>query len=506
MKSVKKYFPLITIILLYLALVITLGCYKQYFYEDEVLSYTSANSQSGMYIHPDVLKWYDSSLVKNAVTAVPGHTFDFGNTLKNSFSDNHPPLYTLLIHLNSSFFPGRFSKWFGLSVNIAAGMIILILLYFLSLELFDNKFIPALAVTFSYAVSIGFTDTILFIRNYSLLMMFCLLTMLLHVHYLKAGRTPVRFYVMLFLATVSGMMSHYYFLTVAFYIAAFFCLDLLFRKQFRSFSLYAGTMLLSAGAVLMMLPDIISDIFSSQSGSGNFKHRGVAELISRFQQTYVLINKSLFGGVFKFFALAAVIFIIFRLIRGAHFSFRKYAPILLVLWTAVLFYVIGSATLTYIGSRYLSPIYPFIMILIIFVCDKIVSRIFVDPRLGIVIVCFMLALPMYNKISSGLTDNSKLAISQAAAAHSDDYCIFDVGITVEENFFELEKYRGLYFTAAGYDIDDEKIASAPELVVYVPDGMDPDKEFESIRKCNPSLKNSSRLYVAYYSTAYLLSQ
>ena len=51
-------------------------------------------------------------------TVQRGHEFDYATVWKNQSEDVHPPLYYVFVHTISSFFPGSFSKWFGLAVNI----------------------------------------------------------------------------------------------------------------------------------------------------------------------------------------------------------------------------------------------------------------------------------------------------------------------------------------------------------------------------------------------------
>ncbi|MCR4890610.1 MAG: glycosyltransferase family 39 protein [Lachnospiraceae bacterium] len=518
-KSFGRYLPLIAVLAAYLFLLLYLGSYKLYLYEDEVLSYTSANSETGMYIELESDKWYDGSLVQNAVTAMPGETFHYANTLKNSFADNHPPLHTLLVHTACSFFPGRFSKWYGLSVNIIAGLFLLIVLYQIGLLIFDGRRMPSCAFLLSLVFSLGFTDTLLTIRNYTLLMLGCSIYMLLHLKALKENRVDRRFFLLLFCSAVFGMMCHYYFLTVAFYISAFFCLRQLFQKHFRDFGIYVVTMVLAGIATILILPDIISDIFFSQSGSGNFALRNMGELINRFKTTYLIINQDIFFGRLKFFLLAAFIILILAVLHkrkdGIEAGSSKGIPvltgflerhrlILLPAFTCLCFYIIGSATLTYLATRYLSPIYPFLVLLLTFFADRICGLLFRNQSVGLAIFIFLMILPMYDRISAGLTDHNKILMTEAAELHSSDDCVLISGFPLEENFFELQRFHGFCQISSHSDTKDPRITEAKELVVYIPNGKDSQECISLMQKLNPGLTKAERLYVAYYSTAWLL--
>ncbi len=300
------------------------------------------------------------------------------------------------------------------------------------------------------------------------------------------------------------MMCHYYFATILFYTVSFLGVYLIIKRRFKSLVKYVITLLLAAGTVILVLPDIIDDILHSQSGSGNFAFRSIAELRERFLTTYVILNKAFWGGAFKIFAAAVFAFIIYCLIKKKKVNISEYSGMLLIVWTAVCYYVIGSATLTYLGSRYLSPIFSYIVLIIFFFCNFIIKKVFVSYRFGIAVMVLLFMLPMYEKISAGLVDVQKLEMTRLAESKSEDYCIFDASITIEENFFELEKFRGFMVVVNDMEIDDEKVRNADELVVYASDEESAEKLFASIRKCNPGLKIEERLYVAYYSTAYLL--
>ena len=52
-------------------------------------------------------------MFKDYLTVNKGEEFKLGSVIYNQTHDSHPPLFYLVLHLISSFFPGEFSKWFG---------------------------------------------------------------------------------------------------------------------------------------------------------------------------------------------------------------------------------------------------------------------------------------------------------------------------------------------------------------------------------------------------------
>ena len=105
------------------------GYYKEYFSEDEVLSYTLSNSRKGAYFNLKTGEWYDGQSLCEYLYVVPGYEFDWNNTLEKQMLDSHPPVYALALHALSSFVPGRFSKWCGIGLNLAAMALMLVTMF-----------------------------------------------------------------------------------------------------------------------------------------------------------------------------------------------------------------------------------------------------------------------------------------------------------------------------------------------------------------------------------------
>ena len=81
---VRSAGALAAVLLLFAALSLIFGINKAYLYEDEVLSYTAANSLEGLRPHMENNTMYDASFVQKAVTASREHRFDYKNVMKNA--------------------------------------------------------------------------------------------------------------------------------------------------------------------------------------------------------------------------------------------------------------------------------------------------------------------------------------------------------------------------------------------------------------------------------------
>ena len=159
---------------------------KRGFHSDEQWSYAHANSSIGTFLDKEITSYFiltdgirdrlfskniNSSLFHNYLTVSSTDVFNYINIFENLAKDVHPPLYYMLLHTISSFFPDTFSKWFAGIINLCAFIFIYFMLFKLSkLMLKDEKL--ALCVVALYGFSEIGIDTVIFLRMYILQTLF----------------------------------------------------------------------------------------------------------------------------------------------------------------------------------------------------------------------------------------------------------------------------------------------------------------------------------------------
>ncbi len=528
-EKILQKLPILSVMLLYLILTLIFGHYKAYLYEDEVLSYTAANSQEGMRPSFAVNEITDGKkFVQDAVAASKDHRFDFGNAAKNTSSDPHPPLYLFLLHGISSLFPGIFSKWFGIVINLLFGLMTLYYLYKTTEKITGSVFAAAIA-SIIYATSLGMLHQTVFLRMYMMLQAFtmCLTKQYVELITEKAGLTKKRVSSIL-LTVIIGTMTHYYFLIYAFFSAAFYSLKLLKERDFKELARHVSIYLASGICVVLLFPSIIWQITGSDVGSESFEGRTPGLILHRARTMLSLMNIDLFGGNLKFFVFALAFFALLMflslrqrsihdLLYGSeHRDDKKLFSILsdsekcaciFILTTAICYFSVVSVTTPYLTNRYLTPIYAPVVLLTLLSFIPVIQSLFRSPVLGLMLFPVIMMFPLFSEMANGLYDSSKAEMQSLAAEHSDDYCIYFGGIPNEENYFELEIYKGIYamkFKDSTPIISE--VASSDELVVYIPEGADPEPYFERVQDSCPDLTDISRLYKAYYSNAYLMKK
>ena len=221
--------PLIWVLIVYTAIMLLFGHYKVYLYEDEVLSYTAANYHSpnkGVRFDFSDRTMYDASDILDAITVSKDERFDYANVVKNTSYDPHPPLFLFLLHTISSLFPGKFSVWFALTINITFGIFTLVILYFLAKELSGSRNFSVF-VSLIYACLNAFINISDYLRMYVMLGTFTLLLLLQYLKLLNVesgSRLSTKQLIPLILTTVFGTLTQYYFLV-------FFCLLIPYVKR-----------------------------------------------------------------------------------------------------------------------------------------------------------------------------------------------------------------------------------------------------------------------------------
>ena len=134
--QIKKEHTLFLCVLGIIIILNLIWCVKKSdMFIDEIYTYGLSNS----YYTPFIKDATENGTLINArltredfmnyLTVNKGEQFSFASVYYNQTQDAHPPLYYMFLHLISSFFPGSYSKWLGLSLNIVFYLITNLLLY-----------------------------------------------------------------------------------------------------------------------------------------------------------------------------------------------------------------------------------------------------------------------------------------------------------------------------------------------------------------------------------------
>ncbi len=204
-------------------LMIYYGGKKTGFHEDEYYSYYSTNRTAGLY-EPD-REWVDRDSFRNEFVVLPGEGFRYGLVATVQSWDVHPPFFYFILHTACSLFPGVFSKWLGIGVNLVAFALNFGLLSWLAYMVTGRDKWLTIAVVAVHGFNPVIVSGVMFIRMYEWLTVFVLLCACLHVRaVIKKQAGAKSFLLPLMLVNYLGFLTQYYYIIFLFFMAAGFCL------------------------------------------------------------------------------------------------------------------------------------------------------------------------------------------------------------------------------------------------------------------------------------------
>lgn len=383
METIKKHFFLGIIFFINLFFAIYFCNQKKAWYADEGLTYVHSNSlspfSSAENLPHDCSERY--KILTSHFTARTDHRFEYKQIWENLLT--HPPLYYILIHTISSFFPDVFSKWFGLSLNLIFFITTQFLLYSLGLHVFKDRYKSLLPVIF-YGFSVPAVSTLAYIRAYMLLTMFTVLMFLIFLKYIETVKIhPETSYAMLwqiFLVLIAGGLTHYYFFVTSFCACAFVCFFLLYHKKLLSLSAFAGTALSAVAGCFLIFRPMTSHILNSERGFS----RSILPMLSKFNIDDMFrmptLNKIIKLDLFfpldinftMFFLCAGVCWGGFRYLKNNCFSDGVFFLSVVTAGTCFLLNAIVPIQI----ERYFFSIIPLIIFLSIVLVNDVIEKLF----------------------------------------------------------------------------------------------------------------------------------
>lgn len=379
----------IFIIMLVLQLMIMFywGNVKEGYFVDELWSYGLANS----YYHPHIFSdeamendWLGAEYFKTYIEVEEGERFTFGSVVYNMANDAHPPMYFFILHAICSFFPGTFSKWYGIVPNMVYFLLSQILLRRLSGKLFKSKWL-ALLPCIVWGFSPAAVSFVIFIRMYMLSTMCGLLTLNLHMDLMEEKKNrPVLMWFLVFSVSFFGYMCHYFYFIFAFFVSAFYMLYLLVQKNWKRMIWYTsamgGSLLLTAVAFPMAFIQVFGNI-GSTGGTGASVNQGTSgNLLYKLYKYVELAGRDLFAADMKIVyivsvaAIVGVVLLVCKIIKEAAFRKEEKVSIWFFFMCAgasAMYYFLAVKMAPSYSNRYICVLYPLVYLMIIWLAHAV---------------------------------------------------------------------------------------------------------------------------------------
>ena len=502
---------------------------------DELGSFISANQETGNRLEFWSRSWYDGRLFTDAYSVMPGECFGYGKVWTNQADDVHPPLWYAALHTICSFFPGEFSKWFSLAVNILCIPLSIILFYKTTLLLNQKHEKYALFASFVYGISIGTIKVVLFLRMYTLMQLWCMLALYLHLRVVKEEKLRWYDYILLGAATLLGTLTHYYFLAFLFILALCFGIYLLKNKRFREAILYCVTMAVTAATSIAIYPAMLKHIFGGYRGDETINNLkgGIENFIGAFKTISREVLTDIFGNavVGTIVILIVVIFVLvtnilqcikwFRQKKDTNLTgasqaeaFQAEAAVLqteeknthmrlrIAVIVLVSYYLLIIKATPIQDFRYFAPVYPLIIMVTLLELYRMARKFIPNKAVTYVVLLIIALIPT----TVYLIRDTPIQPSEAELV-SEEYADNDLVLILHDpadgvtnyialsNYYQIRKYNKFYiiYETELEPITDATLLTEKQLVVTLYNAVDEDAMLEFMKK-STGLKQTTYLY------------
>lgn len=484
---------------------------------DEVFTYISSTSMGGFkgICYLDDQTWYKDDYFSNALITTGAERFNYKMVVENQAMDTHPPFYYILLNIITSFFPGQFSKWFGIGLNIALMLLVWTALFLLFQHFLHERYLSAIFCTI-FCCSRFSVNMVLFIRMYVLLMALCLFQSWYHlILYEKMLKQNIfslkkywKNYLILIFITILGAWSHYYFIIYQCLISFLFVLALIKQKKVHNTLSYIGSMFVGALLYIFLYPAAINHIF--------LKYRG-RDAVHKFLKGSSLLNEifSMFKQydkqVFKGFLIPIILFIgigTILLLKNKKMKLVSIIQNSILLLPAFIYFIGISKASPFVTIRYISPVAAIFYATVIIWGIKLIRHMNLNQclkkRLYIIICLIFAIVTVYFgtiPIKDSYFSEKKEIINELA--DKSDYCVYISGDEYNwkmwEDYIYYPLFKGLYFIDGNIlaPISDEKLSKQNTATIFIDTVLNKD---DIISYLSQYLQFSS--YDVMYTTPY----
>lgn len=274
----KKIFLLLIILIQVVYLTVSFGINKQGYHSDEMWNYGFANSTDLKNIyyynrengeHKYIYEWTDSKVLFDYITVDKSEIFAYDKVYENLEKDLNPPFQFMILHFICSLFPGKWSRWFGFSINIISFILMQIFLYKFIKRVTKSQTAAYIGLL-SFGFSVGATSITTFLRMYALgvalSMMFVFYVNEVYLYkdeWKECKKNIIKAAIVLLL----GALTIHQFLILAFFVVLLYCIYFFFKKYFKVLLSFGVAMLAAVGLSMVIFPSTLSHLFGYTENS-----------------------------------------------------------------------------------------------------------------------------------------------------------------------------------------------------------------------------------------------
>ena len=421
-------FLLLLVIIVQLAVILHYTFERQNLFVDEVWTFNTANHYYFPFLfqstEPYLNQWLPASFWVNSVVVDPDHTFSYDSVFYNMSLDNQPPFYFMVIHTICSLFPGEFSRWFGIVPNLLFFVLGQLTLYMIGLKLF-GKNATALGLCLLYGSCWGTINNVMLIRMYTMLTFFAILTYWVHLQMIeevkefKEQQFSKKTLILVFIISVFGFLTHYFFLVYASYMFLGTVLLLLFYHRTHMIKRYFFTLLGALLSCVLINPCIPAQFIGTtgEHGSKIWHNLYQPDFLNRLSIMSKLISQDLLGHKARVFMILLLLLVIAKIISDVRknvfpsditetitaawekelstftFSihFNTIPPgIFLAAFASILYFLTASKIVPYYENRYMYIIYPLVIVFLFSILFGLLKSLKLKTSVSLVVTVLVL--------------------------------------------------------------------------------------------------------------------
>lgn len=303
-KKTGAVLALLFILFIQTAVILWFGNQKQGYFIDEIYSFGLSNGYYKPFItsYGDEIfdQWADQSVINDYMTVQEGQRFAYGSVIYNQSQDVHPPIFYLLLHTVSSFFPGTYSKWFGIAINLACFLLSSVFLWLLGRRVMKSQWLGLIPVMI-WGFSAGAVSYAVYIRMYMVMTLFTVLSAYLHGRMVRTWQSP-RELAFLYGVTICGILTQYYFVIFAFFLSAAYCLWKLLKKAWKETFVYGAVMFGSVETSILLFPACITQLTRKDEVVAEETRKNIGNLntfLTNLKSYGYGVNSEFFSGLYQ---------------------------------------------------------------------------------------------------------------------------------------------------------------------------------------------------------------
>lgn len=396
----------IVILLLQIAVRVFVGYRKEYFHMDEAYSYGLMNyNKIEITNNSDFYDtWHSKDYYKDYFEIGNDEISNFKPVYENQKNDVHPPLFYLLLRIDSLFTVGNFSKWSGLILNMIIYAFSSVFIFLIAKKLFKNNKKALFTLLFA-GLCLGALDMSAYIRMYELANLFVLISTYIHMNLYEKNELEFKDLITVLIVTVLSSLTHYYTLIYIGVLFIIFVMKYIKNKEYKNLIKYIATFVIAAGISLAIFPYSLNHIFNGYRGVGATGSFIDFKALKKDIIIYLeILGKNLFGKKEIAISMISLLIIltICSIIRqksknyknninintnmntktntntnidSVDFSVKVNKLIKLILFPMIVYFVLVAKITPYKELRYMMPIISVTMIFIIYITNFVLEKV-----------------------------------------------------------------------------------------------------------------------------------